>query len=267
MKIRLFICAAFLTSVAVNQADCQTPKTKPLKKNTGKQMFFTPNLTKGQKLANIYSRAIAYSGDDFTTVVFRVSGSSTYEVIDNNPAKPSFKETDLYDGRPASTGVSIIGLDGKGSYGKQSFTNTSASGLLFSSLVWGNPPASLKEGDTWQADLAQPWELGGAGKQTGKVIAIDAIHNTITLLREGSSEGFYDGDRKQVEVITKDNKKVKMDLTPGTSHWSGYTTFKDGVVMADELLVTRPISLASDSLHFSGNQREYILLNAMPAEK
>lgn len=267
MKIRLFICAAFLTLVAVNQADCQTPKTKPLKKNTGKQMFFTPNLTKGQKLANIYSRAIAYSGDDFTTVVFRVSGSSTYEVIDNNPAKPSFKETDLYDGRPASTGVSIIGLDGKGSYGKQSFTNTSASGLLFSSLIWGNPPANLKEGDTWQADIAQPWELGGAGKQTVKVIAIDAKHNTITLLREGISESFYDGDRKQVEVITKDNKKVKMDLTPGTSHWSGYTTFKDGVVMADELLVTRPISLASDSLHFSGNQREYILLNAMPAEK
>jgi len=267
MKIRLFIFTAVLASVVINQANSQTKKVKPAAGNSEKQTFFTPNLIKGEKLANIYSRAIAYSGDDFATVVSRVSGSSTYEVIDNNPVKPSFNETDLYDGRPASTGVSVIGLDGKGTYGTQSFVNTSASGLLFSSLIWGNPPAGLKEGDTWQADITQPWELGGAGKQTVKVMAIDAKHNTITLLREGNSEGFYDGDRKQVEVTTKDNKKIKMDLLPGTSHWSGYTIFKDGIVIADELLVTRPISLSFGDLHFSGNQREYILLNAMPVEK
>lgn len=266
MKTKLFIIPALVLAIGIYSASGQTAKAGKTK-TTGKQTFFTPNLTKGEKLANIYSRAIAYSGDDFTTVVFRVSGSSTYEVIDNNPAKLTFNETDLYDGHPASTGVSVIGLDGKGTYGTRSFVNTSASGLLFSSLVWGNPLADLKEGDTWQADITQPWELGGPGKQTVKVIAIDAKHNTITLLREGSSEGFYAGDRKQVEVTTKDNKKVKMDLTPGTSHWSGYTTFKDGIVMADELLVTRPISLSSDSLQFSGNQREYILLNAMPLEK
>jgi len=262
MKTKLFILSVLLTGAFVYTAKSQTQKIR-----SGKQTYFTPKLAKGQKLANIYSRAIAYSGDDFTTVVLRVSGSSTYEVIDNNPIKPSFNETDLYDGRPASTGVCVIGLDGKGTYGTQSFTNTSASGLLYSSLVWGNAPASFKEGDTWQADITQPWELGGAGKQTIKVIAIDAKHHTVTLLREGSSEGFYDNDRKQVEVITKDKKKVMMNLAPGTSHWSGYTTFKDGIVMADELLVTRPISLSSDSLHFSGNQREYILLNAMPVEK
>jgi hypothetical protein len=262
MKTKLTILSILLTGTFVYTANCQTKKAAP-----GKQTFFTPNLTKGQKLANIYSRAIAYSGDDFTTVVLRVSGSSTYEVIDNSPVKPSFNETDLYDGRPANTGVCAIGLDGKGTYGTQSFTNTSASGLLYSSLLWGNAPPSLKEGDTWQADITQPWELGGAGKQIIKVIAIDTKNNTITLLREGSSEGFYDGDRKQVEIITKDKNKVMMNLTPGTSHWSGYTTFKDGIVMADELLVTRAISLSSDSLHFTGNQREYILLNAMPVEK
>jgi len=128
MKIKLFIVSALLASVVINQADCQAKKTKKEKANADKQTFFTPNLTKGEKLANIYSRAIAYSGDDFTTVVSRVSGSSTYEVIDNNPVKPSFNETDLYDGHPANTGVSVIGLDGKGTYGKQSFVNTSASG-------------------------------------------------------------------------------------------------------------------------------------------
>ncbi|MES2108336.1 MAG: hypothetical protein V4577_06310, partial [Bacteroidota bacterium] len=105
MKIRLFIFTAVLASVVINQANSQTKKVKPAAGNSEKQTFFTPNLIKGEKLANIYSRAIAYSGDDFATVVSRVSGSSIYEVIDNNPVKPSFNETDLYDGRPASTGV------------------------------------------------------------------------------------------------------------------------------------------------------------------
>jgi hypothetical protein len=38
------------------------------------------------------------------------------------------------------------------------------------------------------------------------------------------------------------------------------------VVISDELLVTRPISLKTDSLNFSGKEREYILLNAMPVD-
>jgi uncharacterized membrane protein len=67
-------------------------------------------------------------------------------------------------------------------------------------------------------------------------------------------------------VTTKDGKKVKMDLTPGTSNWTGYAIFKKGIVISDELLVTRPISLKADSLSFIGKQREYILLNAMPVD-
>ena len=58
-----------------------------------------------------------------------------------------------------------------------------------------------------------------------------------------------------------------MNITPGTATWTGYTTFKNGIVMADELLVTRPVTLTTDSLHFTASEREYILLNAMPAEK
>ena len=263
MKTKLFIIPILFTAIFSPKANCQVSSQK----NSSTPAFFTLNIKKGDRLANIYSRTIAFTGDDFAPVVFRVSGSSTYEVVDNSPLKPRFNETDLYDGRALSTGLSEIGFDGKGSYNGNSFTNTSASGLLYSSLVWGPIPAQVKEGDSWQVAITQPWELGGPGKQTVIVIAVDAKHNTVTLKREGSSEGFYDNDLKQIEVTLKDGKKVKMNLTPGVSHWQGLTTFKNGIVLSDELLVTRPVTLATDSLHFTGNQREYILLNAMPAEK
>jgi hypothetical protein len=63
-----------------------------------------------------------------------------------------------------------------------------------------------------------------------------------------------------------DGEKVKMDIVPGRSTWSGYTTFKNHIIISDELLVTRPISLKNDSLNFSARQREYILLNAMSSD-
>ncbi|MEP6613988.1 MAG: hypothetical protein ABJA76_18930 [Mucilaginibacter sp.] len=262
MKTKSFIVSLLFTGISGYQANCQ-----PSAKNVNATPFFALNLKKGEKLANIYSRAIAFASDDFAPLVFRVSGTSYYEVLDDNPTKPKFNETDLYDGRPAGTGVSQIGLDGKGTYEGKEFTNTSASGLLYTTLVWGTAPASLKEGDTWAADITVPWELGGAGKQTITVISIDANHNTITLKRDGNSEGYFDHDMKQLEVTLKDGKKVKMNLTPGTATWTGYTTFKNGIVLADELLVTRPVTLTTDSLHFTASQREYILLNAMPVEK
>jgi hypothetical protein len=262
MKTKLFIASLLFTGISVHKASCQ-----PSAKKTNATAFFALTLKKGEKLANIYSRAIAFTGDDFAPLIFRVSGTSYYEVLDDNPTKPKFNETDLYDGRPAGTGVSQIGLDGKGTYEDKEFTNTSASGLLYSTLIWGNAPATLKEGDTWAADITVPWELGGPGKQTITVIAIDAGHNTITLKRDGTSEGYFDHDMKQLEVTLKDGKKVKMNLTPGTATWTGYTTFKNGIVLADELLVTRPVTLTTDSLHFTASQREYILLNAMPPGK
>lgn len=209
MKAKLFIVSLLFTAISGYQANCQ-----PSPKKVNATPFFALNLKKGEKLANIYSRAIAFAGDDFAPLVFRVSGTSYYEVLDDNPAKPKFNETDLYDGRPAGTGVSQIGLDGKGTYDGKEFTNTSASGLLYSTLVWGNAPEMLKEGDTWAADIAVPWELGGPGKQTITVIAIDAQHSTITLKRDGTSEGFFDNDRKEIEVTLKDGKKVNMNITP-----------------------------------------------------
>jgi len=229
--------------------------------------YFNTAFMSGEKVGNIYSRTIAYSGDGFNDLVQRVSGSSIYKVISDNYLNPEFEETDLYDGRPAATGHSVIGRSGQASYNGKTFMNTSASGLLFSEAVWGKLPAKLHEGDSWKVELTQAWELGGPGTQTVTVMQMDAEHHTITLKREGNSEGFFDGDAKQIPIITKDGKKLTVDVAPGAAHWTGYTTFKNGVVISDELLVTRRVTLKAGDVSFSGNEREYILLNAMPVAK
>ena len=256
----LIIAISIYTTIA------QKKSSPPKSVSSSSDWYFKPEFKKGDVLGNIYSRAIAYSGDGFADLVQRVSGSSTYTVLDENPVKPVFTETDLYDGRPAGTGTSTIEFSGQANYNGQTFMNSSASGLLYSELVWGKLPATLHEGDTWKTELKQPWELGGPGWETITVMQTDALHHTIMLKREGSGEGYYDHDAKQLPITTTSGKKLNMDMTPGTSHWTGYTIFKNGVVISDELLVTRPITLKSDSLSFSGKQREYILLNAMPVD-
>ncbi len=235
------------------QGRCQTGKT-----------YLMPQLAKGDSLANIYSRTITYSGDSFAPLVFRISGTSTYQVTDNNPLKPVFQEADLYDGRPISRSVSVIGLDGNNTYQDKTYTNTSASSLLYNELIWGPIPASVREGDTWQNKITIPWELGGVGTQTVKVISIDEQHQTITLQREGHSEGPHDNDPKQLDITTLEGKKLRLQLKTGTSHWTGITTFRKGIVISDELIVTRPVLLSDKDAKFNGYHREYILLNAMP---
>ncbi len=266
MNNKLFFLAILSLIITVHTANCQTSKSKAKPVTSSIDWYFKPEFKKGETLGNIYSRAIAYSGDNFEDIVQRVSGSSTYTVVDDNSDKPVFTETDLYDGNPESKGTSVIERSGKATYNGQTFINSSASGLLYSELVWDKLPATIHEGDTWKAEIKQPWELGGPGIQTISIIQLDEKHHTVMLKREGTGEGFYDGDAKQLMVTAKDGKKIKMDLTPGTSHWTGYTIFKNGVVISDELLVTRPITLKADSLSFIGKQREYILLNAMPVD-
>jgi hypothetical protein len=83
-------------------------------------------------------------------------------------------------------------------------------------------------------------------------------------MREGTAEGFFDGESNTVE-LSHNGQTESFDVTPGTSHWKGYTTFVKGVVFSDELLVTR-----SDVLHgkdrktLNSDTRRIMLLNASP---
>jgi len=226
--------------------------------------YFTLKVKNGEKLGNIFSRTISFKSDSFPEIVKRVSGTGIYTVINNNPHSPVFLGVFRYDGHPESNSKVEISNGGTTiSYDGKSSINTDASGLLFNSLIWGKPPLKIKRGATWMVSIPQAWELGGGGTQTIKVIAVDEKNDTIMLIREGSSEGLYDNDQKQIDV-SKDGKTVTMTVVPGQSHWTGYTTFKNGLVISDELLVTRPVVLTSENLRFEAQQREYILLNAMP---
>ena len=235
-----------------------------IKKGFSSNEFFKLDLKNGEKLGNIFSRIISYKSTDFPEVVFRVGGTGIYTVIDNNSAAPVFDGLFRYDGRPESKSKLTISDDGKTTnYDGNSATNTDGSGVMFNSLIWGTPPAEIHKGDSWQVKIPQAWELGGAGLQTVTVMDIDEANHTIRLQREGNSEGFYDNDARQLTVV-KDGKNIKMDITPGQSHWIGYTTFKNGLVISDELMATHSLTLTSGDLKFDAQQREYILLNAMP---
>ena len=230
----------------------------------GSKKFFQLNVRTGEKLGNIFSRTISYKGDSFPEIAYRAGGTGIYTVIDNNPLRPVFQGSFRYDGHPESNSRVEVSDGGKTvSYDGKSSTNTDGSGLLFNTFIWGTPPEKIKKGDSWKTLIPQAWELGGPGTQTITVMEMDENNNRVTVKREGDSEGFYDNDARQV-AVNRGGQTIRMNIEPGTSHWIGYTTFKNGLVESDELLVSRPITLKSDSLKFNAFQREYILLNAMP---
>jgi hypothetical protein len=229
-------------------------------------LYFKLRMNKGDKIGNVFSRACSFKGDSIAEAVWRVSGTAVYTVLDNDPEKPAFSCTARYDGRPEASGKVTITNNGRTNVHEngQSDENTDASGILYNSLIWGAPPATLKPGVTWNVTMTGPWELGCPGVQKVTVIATDPKNHTITLQREGEGAGFYDGDQKQVKVV-KDGKTIMMDMTPGNSHWTGYTIIKDGLIISDELVVTRPVTLTTGDQKFAADQRQYILLNLMPA--
>jgi hypothetical protein len=223
------------------------------------------NLTARQKIDNVFSRTVAIHADGIDDAVRRVSGTAHYEVIDPSPNHIALKAEALYDGRPLQNGTAEYRDHLRtGCWQDQCRPVTDASGPFYNPLIWGDAPAALTPGMTWQVAIRQPWELGPAATETVTVISLDTANHEVTLKREGSGEGWYDSERKQVQV-KKDGKDYTVDITPGISHWVGYTTFQHGVVRSDELLVDRDISLsAADFPRTEAKERQYILLNAAP---
>lgn len=256
-----FAVASCLLAAALDSSALTAPSYNP----GDSDLYFKLKLKVGDKIGNVFSRACSYKGDDFDEVVWRASGTCVYTVLDNDPDKPVFSGTARYDGRKEHTGkVTIINKGRTNVHADgQSDDNTDASGIVYNSLLWGAPPATLKAGVSWNVTMPGPWELGGPGVQKVTVIAADPKNHTITLQREGDGTGFYDSDAKQVKVV-KDGKTTLMDITPGASHWIGITIIKDGLVFSDELVVTRPITLSAGDVKYTADQREYILLNMMP---
>jgi hypothetical protein len=227
--------------------------------------YLTPGFHKGEQFSNVFSRTIAYRATGFDENVRRVSGSASYRVLDGSATQPRLRIDYRYDGLQQGSGTVELRDGGAIScFNGKCTPNTDASGLAWNPRLWGTPPAALRVGQSWRVDMAAPWELGPPGTQKVTVIALDPVSQRITLLREGSGDGAYLDD-KLAMTLTRDGQSWPVTVQPGRSHWYGYTTFRAGVVVSDELVVERPVTLASDKLgRIAGSQREYILLNAMP---
>lgn len=227
----------------------------------------TPAFRTGASFGNVFSRTVAIQAPGFDEAVHRISGTATYRVTDAAPAPPRLHIDYRYDGRAAGSGtVELPDGGATNCYDGKCAPNTDASGLAYNPRLWGAPPATLKLGQHWTVDIAEPWELGPAGKQTVTVVALDTGSHTVTLEREGSGDGVWLGEKPQL-TMTHDGKPCDMTRQAGHAHWHGYTTFRDGIVLSDELVSTRQVSLTSARYgRVEATERQYILLNAMPVE-
>lgn len=228
--------------------------------------YLTPKLQVGEVLGNVFSRTVSYTPEGADEYVWRASGTGIYTVADNSPADLVLDGVFRYDGRPQSTGKTEIKDGGKTlCYKSKCNSNNDASGPLYNPFLWGEAKGPLREGTTWEVSIGEPWELGPSAKQTITVTSIDAKNHAVTLKREGNGEGFFADEAKQIQ-IKKDGKVYLVDVVPGKAHWVGSTTFRQGIVINDELLTERQLTLNSKELgSIPASQREYILLNAMPA--
>ncbi len=197
-----------------------------------------------------------------------MSGTASYIVRDTAADHLAFDSWYRYDGRPEGRALMVIRDGGRSSCDSagKCTSLTDGSGLLYNARLWGDAPGVLRDRMTWTHQIATAWELGPPGTERVSVLHVDTAANTVTLEREGTGEGPFEGDLTQITLLSADSVQHPVSVAPGPSHWVGYTTFRNGVVMSDELLVQRPVVVTSaGGDRVPGIERQYILLNAMPA--
>ena len=224
--------------------------------------YFRFKLRPGDRTGTVFMRTIGISGEGFSPLVSRVSGTGDYTVKQAAADSAAFTAVFRVDGHPASTLEVLISDQGRiiAFSGKRS-PNYEGSGLAFNAFLRGKPPGALKAGDTWMVTLDHAWESGGPGLQKVTVIYADPQNHTVCLRREGDSEGFYEGESPEL-TINKAGQQVKVKIVPGKTHWTGQTIFRNGLVISDELIATRPLDLVAGETTYRAQQREYMMLNS-----
>jgi hypothetical protein len=227
--------------------------------------LLSPHFGVGERVSFVFSRTRSVTVDGWPEYAGRISGTSSYIVKAIDASEVSLDSTYRLDGSPTNHDPLRIHLDGT-SYcvGANCQANTDAGGILFNRLIWGTPPARLAVGTSWNAPIKQPWELGPPGAQTISVIAIDAQGESITLKREGTGEGeTIDGPR--TVKLQKDGRTIEARVAAGRTTWVGYTVFRRGIVVSDELTAESEVTVTGPDLNsVPARARQYILMNAAP---
>jgi hypothetical protein len=228
--------------------------------------YLIPQIAVGEHFSTVFSISGALTAEGFDPLVRRNGGTGDNTFKQSGPNQElTFDSRELYDGTADGQGEVTIRDGGATScYHGECRTYTDASGLLYNRLLWGYPPKHLKVGMNWQVAIGQPWELGPAGTQLVTVTYLDEKNGIVTLKREGTAVGAFANESPQVTLV-KGGKPITFDVKPGRAHWSGYTTFRHGIVLSDELLVVRQDELHSEEAGtIKATKRRYMLLNAAP---
>jgi hypothetical protein len=234
-----------------------------------RESYLVPQIQPGQTYSNVFSISRSVKADGFDELVRRNGGSADYSAMGSSAGSWSFRATSRYDGQPLHQEVGYF-RDGGRSYcvGHDCNRYSDASGLLYNPALWGTPLKRMSKGMSWTVDIAEPWELGGANsRQTVTVILADPISATVILMREGTSNGPFDNESTHIQ-LGQGGQSIALELVPGAAHWTGYATFRQGVVISDELVVTRTDVLrGSDGREYPATERRIMLLNASPSPK
>lgn len=227
--------------------------------------YLQPHVKVGEQFLSVFSKAVSIKGAGFKEVVGRTSGTAQRTVVAADSGALTLNVTARYDGRPVQTGVARRLRDGvTDCWNDKCAINDSTSGLLFNRYLWGHPPKVLRTGTAWMATISKPWEIGPPGTERVRVVRVGPANHEITLIRQGSGNGHSSDDKRagQISITTTAGKKIKVTVIPGESHWSGYTTVRSGIIIADEIMVERHVTLVSkNGKKFEGEQRTYTLEN------
>jgi len=231
--------------------------------------YFGLRLSAGETFGNVFSKTVSHQGGGIDDDAHTIGGTERYEVVDPSPDRPSFRGSSRYDGRPGH--VSLVEIRDTGQTTCSVTTGKchaylDDSGPVFDAFLWGKPSGKLAVGESWTVKLAVPWELGPAGTEIVTVLRVDPASHEVALKREGSGDGFF-ADEDKTLTLKKAGKDFTVDVVPGAAHWVGYTVFREGLTVSDELLETRSLTVSSDAFGQAVvSERQFTLLDQSPAD-
>jgi hypothetical protein len=236
------------------------------------ERYLVPSFSTGQTYSNVFSILRSIKADGYDEHASRNGGSADYTVLSADADVWRLRTAWRYDGQPGGVGEDELRDRGRTDCALNKNAKDAChaylegSGLVYNPAIWGTPPKRLTPGMRWNVDLGQPWELGGAnGTEQVTVISVDPRTGTATLMREGTSEGFFSEFDPHTVQLSHGGQNEAFDIKPGTSHWKGYATFVNGVVFSDELVVTRSdVLLGKNGDSVKADERRVMLLNAAP---